>query len=120
MPDNVALEQQVERLREALMKAKQAARYIAVGDGYYDPYANHVEAVDAVVDAALGSSVSPEKPLATVSAANDEGVARIAEALAADTASELMFLRGDNKAGWEQLARTALATSSPQYDGAGR
>lgn len=43
----------VERLREALVKTKQAARYVAVGDGYFDPYASHVEAVDAIVDAAL-------------------------------------------------------------------
>jgi len=44
---------EAERLRAALTAAKQAARYVASGDGAYDPYASHVEAVDAIVDAAL-------------------------------------------------------------------
>lgn len=37
-------------LREALDAIKQAARYAPVGDGYFDPHANAVEAVDAAVE----------------------------------------------------------------------
>jgi len=37
-------------LKEAIARVKAAARYTAIGDGYFDPYANHVEAVDAAVD----------------------------------------------------------------------
>lgn len=102
---------EVERLREALTKVKQAARYVAVGDGYYDPYANHGEAVDAAVDAVTallhstladgkgeaGCPCDPDDPndpqqhdiscarclptLATVAAANDEGVESIRRAI---------------------------------------
>jgi hypothetical protein len=131
-PQTLPAPGEVERLRAALTKAKQAARYVAVGDGYYDPYANHIEAVDAVVDAALSFSVTPEKPLATVAAANAEGVAtaRMREAIDAglrafcsDTSDFTMssamrraaadFIMG-------QPGMFPLATSCSQHEGAGR
>lgn len=35
-------------------------------------------------------------------------VEKVADALAADTDSEIMFMRGDSLGGWQQLANTAL------------
>src|SRR3546814_11782149 len=45
----------VEKLREI----KDAARYVPVGAGFFDPYARNIEAVDAAVDRAL-SALQPQ------------------------------------------------------------
>src|SRR3546814_2673884 len=46
----------VEKLREI----KDAARYVPVGDGFFDPYDSNIEAVDAAVDRAL-SALQPDR-----------------------------------------------------------
>lgn len=38
------------RLREAIARVKQAARYVPIGDGYFDPWTSAAEAVDEAVD----------------------------------------------------------------------
>jgi hypothetical protein len=43
---------------DMLERAKQAARYVPVGDGYFDPYASHIEAVDALKPQVLSSPSS--------------------------------------------------------------
>ncbi|MEG3086201.1 hypothetical protein [Sphingomonas sp. PB4P5] len=62
------------------------------------------------------------KPIAEIGD-DARAIERMADAMAANTASETMFLRGDNKAGWEELALAAFAAATPAPavgDGEGR
>src|SRR3546814_14416499 len=56
----------VEKLREI----KDAARYVPVGDGFFDPYGSNIEAVDAAVDRAL-SALQPQDAPAKGDAGDD-------------------------------------------------
>jgi len=46
------------KVQNALQAIKAAARYVPIGDGYFDPHANAVEAIDAAVDR-LAKLLSP-------------------------------------------------------------
>ncbi len=50
-------------LLEKLDAIKQAARYVQIGDGYFDLYANAAEAVDAAVDRLAATLATPKPPV---------------------------------------------------------
>ncbi len=74
-------------LLEKLDAIKQAARYVPIGDGYFDLYANAAEAVDAAVDRLAATLATPKPPVDEAMREEDlleQAVTHLVSVLAAD------------------------------------
>ncbi len=88
---------------------RDAARIVSGKVGSYDASPKSAEMIVA--------HVAQYRPATEAQQATGktEAVERIADALAADNDSEVLFMKGDNKGGWRRLAKTARSTlATPQ------